>query len=68
MRLSNRPELPHDLDIVLRTEPLTDWVRIYKTAERPASEVIVVDPCPKELLPGELVYYKGLGDPPGPGP
>lgn len=62
------PDLPPELGHLVSPQPVTDHVRVYKAAERPAPEVILVDPCPLEFLPDEFVYYVGLGQPPGPGP
>jgi hypothetical protein len=52
-------ELSPDLARFLATNAVTDHVRVYRPADGPESkDVIVLDPCPRDLRPDVYVFFK----------
>lgn len=59
------PVVPENLRPILNGSTAIDHVVVYRPSDRAASEVVVVDPCPKDYRPDEFVYYEAVREPVG---
>lgn len=54
-------DLPPPLGTIVTDGQVTDRVRVWRSKDRPAGEVVIVDQCPADFQVGQFLYYKARG-------